>query len=195
MLSPPLCGRPGDGLWRGAGPDDFAGDGDDPGVCLGQALRAEPRALEGDPRHHDWLLRRLDHGHLRRCRSWDRVVDAASTGPRSPCSGGAWAETRERSRLTTRSRDWQDCTGEHNPTLRQHDEAVLIAAAHDLERPCAGPSQSGFHLATLIACITNDALDEREGAACLPQESLCTIAILYAGGMNAHGQEQAQRVG
>jgi hypothetical protein len=82
-----------------------------------------------------------------------------------------------------------------NPTLWQHDKAVLVAAAHDLERPCAGPSQSGFHLAALVACITDDALDEREGAARLLQESLCTIAILYAGGMNAHGQEQAQRVG
>src|SRR5215207_6520605 len=68
MLSPPLCGWLGDGLWRGfdAGSDDLAGDGDDPGVCLGQALRAEPRALEGDPHHHDRFLRRSDHGHLRR---------------------------------------------------------------------------------------------------------------------------------
>src|SRR3954464_3251015 len=66
MLSPPLCGWLADGLWRGfdAGSDDLAGDGDDPGVCLGQALRAEPRALEGDPRHHDRFLRRADHGHL-----------------------------------------------------------------------------------------------------------------------------------
>ena len=71
----------------------------------------------------------------------------------------------------------------------------MVAAADNLERPCAGPSQSGFHLAALIACITDDALEEWEGAACLPQESLCTIAILYAGGMNAHDQEQAQRVG
>src|SRR3954470_18274614 len=133
MLSPPLCGWLADGLWRGfdAGSDDLAGDGDDPGVCLGQALRAEPRALEGDPRHHDWLLRRLDHGHLRRCRSWDRVVDAASTGPRSPCSGGAWTETRERPRLTTRSRNWQDCTREHHPAARQNIEPRLAFDASD----------------------------------------------------------------
>src|SRR3954467_4509181 len=105
MLSPPLCGWLADGLWRGfdAGSDDLAGDGDDPGVCLGQALRAEPRALEGDPRHHDRFWRRSDHGHLRRCRSWDRVEDAASTGPRSPCSRGTWTETRERPPPTTRS--------------------------------------------------------------------------------------------
>ena len=67
-----------------------------------------------------------------------------------------------------------------NPTLRQNDKAVLVAAAHDLERPCAGPSQSGFHLAALIPCITNDALDEREGAARLLQEGFGSISILHA---------------
>jgi hypothetical protein len=67
-----------------------------------------------------------------------------------------------------------------NPTLWQHDKAVLVAAAHDLERPCAGPSQSGFHLAALIPCITDDALDEREGAARLLQEGFCSISILHA---------------
>src|SRR5215218_10442119 len=161
MLSPPLCGRPGDGLWRGsgAGPDDLAGDGDDPGVCLGHALRAEPRALEGDPRHHDWLLRRLDHGHLRRCRSWDRVVDAASTGPRSPCSGAAWAETRERPRLTTRSRNWQDCTGEHNPYAWMHRKPNLIRRLSynlDRDRGRLSGSLSG------IAAVGKRFDDERE---------------------------------
>ncbi len=67
-----------------------------------------------------------------------------------------------------------------NPTLREHDEAVLVAAAHDLERPWARPSQSGFHLAALIPCISDDALDEREGAARLLQEGFCSISILHA---------------
>jgi len=72
---------------------------------------------------------------------------------------------------------------------------VAITAAHDLENPCAGPRQSGLHLAALIPCISDDALDEREGPSGLPQQGLSPVPVLHAGGMNGDRQEQAQRIG
>jgi len=83
----------------------------------------------------------------------------------------------------------------HNPALRQHDKAVTVAAADDLERPRAGPSNRGLHLAALVPCIPDDTLDEGEGPPCLPQQRLGSVSILYVGRVDAHRQEQAQRVG
>jgi hypothetical protein len=67
----------------------------------------------------------------------------------------------------------------------------MVAAADNLERPCAGPSQSGFHLTPLVACVTNDALDEGKGPSGLPQQGLGSVSILHAGGMNADRKKQA----
>ncbi len=53
-----------------------------------------------------------------------------------------------------------------NPTLRKHHEAVLVATAHNLGRPCADPGHSGFHLAALIhMCdrIARSALEALDG--------------------------------
>ena len=72
---------------------------------------------------------------------------------------------------------------------------MAITASHDLEGPCACPGYGTFHLAALVPRITNDTLDEREGPPCLPQQRLGSVSILHAGGVNAHRQEQAQRVG
>ena len=83
----------------------------------------------------------------------------------------------------------------NNPTLREHHKAVPVAAAHDLERPCASPSHGGFHLPALVARIPDDALDEGKGPSGLPQQGLCSIAILHAGGVNDDRQEQPKRVG
>ena len=83
----------------------------------------------------------------------------------------------------------------HNPTLWQHDEAVPITAAHDLEGPCPCSRDSSFHLAALVPCICDDALDEGKGSSGLPQERLGSVSILHARWMNSDGQKQAERVG
>ena len=70
-----------------------------------------------------------------------------------------------------------------------------VAATHDLEFPGAGSSNDSLHLAALVACIRDDALNEGKAPARLPQQSLRAIPILYAGRMNADREEQAQRVG
>jgi hypothetical protein len=72
---------------------------------------------------------------------------------------------------------------------------VAVAAAHNLERPRARPRHDGFHLAALVACISDDTLDERKGSSCLPQQGLSPVSILHAGGVDGDGQEQPERVG
>jgi hypothetical protein len=72
---------------------------------------------------------------------------------------------------------------------------VAVAAAHNLERPRARPGHDGFHLAALVARIPDDALDEGETPSGLPQQGLCSIAILHAGGVDGDGQEQPKGVG
>lgn len=54
-------------------------------------------------------------------------------------------------------------------SLRQDDEAVAVAAAHDLQPPRPGPGDGGFHLWTLVSGIADDLLDEWEGPSRLPQ--------------------------
>ena len=70
-----------------------------------------------------------------------------------------------------------------------------VAATHDLEFPGAGSGDDSLHLAALVARIRDDALDERKAPARAAQQSFCAIPILDAGRMNAHREEQAQRVG
>ena len=82
-----------------------------------------------------------------------------------------------------------------DPSFRQDNEAVLVAAAHDLQFPDARARDDGRHLAPLIARVADEALNEREAASCLPQQSLCTVSILDACRMHADGQQQAERIG
>ena len=72
---------------------------------------------------------------------------------------------------------------------------MAITAAHDLEDPCTGPGQSGFHLSPLVPRISDDALDEREGPASLPQQRLGSVSVLHAGRVDGDRQKQAQRIG
>ena len=72
---------------------------------------------------------------------------------------------------------------------------MLVAAAHNLELPGAGSSDDSRHLAALVARIRDDALDEGKAPARFPQQSFGAIPVLYAGRMNTHREEQAQRVG
>jgi hypothetical protein len=72
---------------------------------------------------------------------------------------------------------------------------VAVTAAHDLEFPRTGAGHDSLHLATLIACVGNDALDKGKTPSSLPQQRLGPVSILHAGRMDTDGQEQAQRVG
>src|SRR5687768_5827854 len=49
-----------------------------------------------------------------------------------------------------------------DPSFRQDNEAVLVAAAHDLQFPDARARDDGRHLAPLIARVADEALNERE---------------------------------
>lgn len=82
-----------------------------------------------------------------------------------------------------------------NPTLRQHDKAMAVAAAHDLDLPVAGAGDGGSHLRPLISSVADDALDEGEQSARLAQQWLGTVAVLHIGGMHDHAEQQAKRVG
>ena len=83
----------------------------------------------------------------------------------------------------------------HDPAFREHDEAVPVAAADDLQLPHAGAGDGGFHLLPLVACIADDALHEREASARLPEQPFGAVPVLDVGRMDGDGQQQAQRVG
>ena len=72
---------------------------------------------------------------------------------------------------------------------------MAVAAAHDLDLPPAGARNRGRHLRSLIAGITDDALDEGEQSPGLTQQWLGAIAILYAGRMHDHREQHADGVG
>src|SRR3954469_23003535 len=78
--------------------------------------------------------------------------------------------------------------------IRQHDEPVPVAAAHDLKLPSAGAGDGGLHLLPLIAGVADDALDKREAPSSLAEQSLGAVAVLYAGGGDLDGQQQANRI-
>ena len=82
----------------------------------------------------------------------------------------------------------------HNPPLGQHDEAAEVRALDDLKRPGAGLFHHGGHLRSLVAAVADDALDEREAPARLAEQGLRSVAILHAGGVHIHVQQQAERV-
>ena len=72
---------------------------------------------------------------------------------------------------------------------------MAVTAAHDLEFPRTGAGHDSLHLATLIACVGDDALDKGKTPSRLPQQRLGPVSILHAGRMDTDGQEQAERVG
>ena len=82
-----------------------------------------------------------------------------------------------------------------DPALRQHDEFVPVAAAHDLDLPGAGAGGGGGHPRPLIAGIADDALDEREQTSHLAQQWLGSIAVLHMRRLHDDAEQQAQRVG
>ena len=82
-----------------------------------------------------------------------------------------------------------------DPSFRQHDEPLPVAAADDLEFPRAGAGDGGLHLLPLVARVSDDALKEREAPSSLAEQRLGAVPVLYAGGMDVHGQQQAEGVG
>ena len=64
-----------------------------------------------------------------------------------------------------------------------------VAAAHDLKLPTAGAGDGGLHLLPLIAGVADGAsMSELSG---LAEQSLGAVAVLYAGGVDVNGQQQA----
>ena len=81
-----------------------------------------------------------------------------------------------------------------DPALGQHDELVKRAALDDLHRPSPGGGDSGGHARSLVAAIADDALDEREQAACASQRLVGAIAVLDVGAMDEDAHEETERV-
>ena len=81
-----------------------------------------------------------------------------------------------------------------DPSLGQHDEAVAVAAAHDLEHPRPRSGHGGLHLAALVTGIADDAFQEREGASRLAQQGLCAVPVLDARRMNDDAEEEPERI-
>src|SRR5215204_4045274 len=72
----------------------------------------------------------------------------------------------------------------HDPSFRQHDELVPVAAAHDLKLPTAGAGDGGLHLLPLIAGVADVALDEREAPSGLAEQSPALWASSHATGFS-----------
>jgi hypothetical protein len=79
--------------------------------------------------------------------------------------------------------------------LRQHDEAVAVAASDDLNLPRPGTGDGSRHLRPLITRVADDTLDEGEQLARLSQQRLGAVAVLHIGRMHGHRQQQANGVG
>jgi len=72
---------------------------------------------------------------------------------------------------------------------------MAVAAAHDLKLPEAGAGDGRLHLAPLVARVADDALDEGEAPASLPEQRLRAVAVLDAGRVDVDGEQEAERVG
>ena len=83
----------------------------------------------------------------------------------------------------------------HPPAQRQDDEFVQIATADDLQTPASSACHRRRHLRSLVAAITDDALNKGEQFAHLAQQRLRSITVLHIGRMHDHAKQQAQRIG
>ena len=72
---------------------------------------------------------------------------------------------------------------------------MALAAADDLKLPEAGAGDGGFGLASLVAGVADDALNEGEAPSRLAQECLRAVAILHTRRVDVNGEQQAERVG
>ena len=81
-----------------------------------------------------------------------------------------------------------------DPSLRQDDETMGIAALDDLQAPAAGPGDEFGHLRPLVAGIGKDAFDERKGSPRRTQQVARAVAILHVGRVDGDAQQQAKRI-
>ena len=82
-----------------------------------------------------------------------------------------------------------------NPSLRQHDEAVSVTAAGDLQHPPPRPLHRRAHLRALVSGVANHAFENGKQPTHLPQPRLRTVTVLHIGRMDDHAKPQAERVG
>src|SRR6478609_7481756 len=80
-----------------------------------------------------------------------------------------------------------------NPSLGQDDETMQLIALGDLKCPGAGLGNGRGGLGSLVAGISEDALDERAARASI-EDKRRAIAILYIGGVDDDIQQQAERI-
>jgi hypothetical protein len=81
-----------------------------------------------------------------------------------------------------------------DPTVGKNDEAMQLVTFDDLQFPGAGLGDGCGCFPSLVAGIGEDALDEGEGAARLPQHLTHAVAILNVGGMHDDTPQEAERI-
>lgn len=82
-----------------------------------------------------------------------------------------------------------------NPAFGKNDEAMLLVAFDDLQRPGSGFGDRFGRFRTLISGIGEDAFDEGEQAArAAIEDQAGAIAILDVGRMDDDVQQEAERV-
>ena len=80
-----------------------------------------------------------------------------------------------------------------DPAFGKDDEAVQLVAFDDLDLPGPGLGNGRRGLRSLIAGIGEDALDEREEAACAPiKDKGRAVTILHIGRVNDNVQQEAE---
>lgn len=82
-----------------------------------------------------------------------------------------------------------------NPSLGQDDEAMQVIALDDLKCPGAGLGDGRGGFGSLIAGISEDALDEgKQATRTSIEDKRCAVAILYIGGVDDDIQQEAERI-
>jgi hypothetical protein len=82
-----------------------------------------------------------------------------------------------------------------NPSLGQDDETMQLIAPDDLKCPGAGLGNGRGGLGSLVAGISEDALDEgKEAARASVEDKRRAIAILYISGVDDDIQQEAERI-
>lgn len=77
----------------------------------------------------------------------------------------------------------------NDPSFGQDDEAVLVAAAHDLQLPRPGALYRRQHPWSLVAGIADHALDEGKQASHLGQQRFRPVTILHVGRADQHPEQ------
>jgi hypothetical protein len=82
-----------------------------------------------------------------------------------------------------------------DPAFGQDDEAMQLIAFDDFNCPGAGLGDGCGGLGSLVAGISEDALDEgKEAASTSIEDKRRAVAILYVGGVDDDIQQEAERV-